>query len=128
MAAREYSVNVAPAAADDTVVLFRARRDGRLNGADYVQSANATAVTSYTVKIRNQTAARDLTATIDIKALGALAGESFVLGADPSYVAGDVIVAVFEETGGTVTSPGEAGFTMELDEYVGSLGGPAWAG
>jgi hypothetical protein len=91
--------------ADATVTLFPVSRRMRLIGSSYSQSVDATAATSYTAIIKN--GSTNMTAALDIKALGAAAVSHFVpLSTDAAVLQkGDVVSVAFNETGGTATSP-----------------------
>lgn len=104
-------------AADATINLFRASRKMKIRKATYVQTADATAVTSYTCTLRKATGPTALTAGLDIKALAANAGNDFALvssDADRIIPAGEIVHAFFDETGGTVTAPGIVGIVIEV--------------
>lgn len=101
--------------ADVTIQGFKATRDMRLLRASYQQTADATAVTSYTCQLKNGATA--LTSALDIKALAATAGADFagILATAASDLKdGDVLTVVFDETGGTVTAPGRVTILLEL--------------
>lgn len=103
------------ATADATVQGPKMVRKVRLTKASYQQTADATAVTSFTLTLMNGAVA--LTSALDIKAIAATAGSDFVIttvdGAD-ILADGDVITAVFNETGGTVTAPGQVTIVLEF--------------
>lgn len=85
--------------------------------ASYAQTADATAVTSFTLTLKNGSTA--LTSALDIKALGATTSghADFVTtttDANRVMADGDQISAVFDETGGTVTAPGEVVIMLEF--------------
>lgn len=101
------------ATADATLQLFVATRKCRVIRASYVQAANATAVTSFTALIQNDTGSVALTDAIDIKALGAATAKDFAV-VDSDLADGDIVEIVFNETGGTVTAPGLVGLTLEI--------------
>lgn len=104
---------------DTTLNLFRAPSRMRILKATYLQTADATAATSYTCQIQDATKSTNLTSALDIKALGANAGADFagIPAADDSdglINDGDRVVAVFDETGGTVTGPGDVQLMLEV--------------
>lgn len=100
---------------DATVQGPKMVRKVRLIKASYQQTADATAATSYTLTLMNGAVA--LTSALDIKDIAATAGADFVVttvdGAD-ILADGDVITAVFNETGGTVTAPGQVAIVLEF--------------
>lgn len=103
------------ATADATIQGPKVTRKVRLVRASYQQTSDATAVTSYTLQLMNGAVA--LTSALDIKAIAATAGADFVVTAvaDADILAdGDVITAVFNETGGTVTAPDQVAIALEL--------------
>lgn len=106
--------------ADATYPLMRALDDGVLNAATFAQQLDATAVTSLTATIRNTTQSKDMTAALDIKALAALGVATFTLTpANCRFKAGDLIVLVYDETGGTVTAPGECSIALDITQGTG---------
>jgi hypothetical protein len=103
------------ATADATVQGPKMTRKVRLVRASYQQTADAEAATSFTLTLMNGAVA--LTSALDIDALGATAGADFVITTVDNadiLADGDVITAVFNETGGTVTAPGQVAITLEL--------------
>lgn len=101
--------------ADLTVQGFKATRKMRLIKASYQQTADATAVTTYTAQLKNGSVA--MTDALDIKGIAATAGADFVIStvAGATTLAdGDVLTVVFDETGGTVTAPGIVGILLEF--------------
>lgn len=108
------------ATADGNYPLLRALDDGVLNAATFAQQFDATAVTTLTVQIRNATQAINMTAALDIKALAALGVAAFSLThANCRFKKDDLIVLVYDETGGTVTAPGLCVVAMDLTQGVG---------
>lgn len=101
--------------ADVTIAAFVATRKMRLIRASYIQESNATAVTSYTVQLKN--GATNLTDALDIKTLVADTAADFA-GIPASKSAdladGDILDVVFNETGGTVTAPDRVGILLEF--------------
>lgn len=91
--------------ADATVTLFATARKMKLISASYVQSVDATAVTSYTAVINNGAVA--MTSALDIKTLAEDVSAQFeVVSTSAADMAqGDILSIVFNETGGTATSP-----------------------
>jgi len=88
----------------------------RVKAASYGQTADA-AATAMDLKLRNETQSQDLTAALDIAALGALAGAQFVMdstGEDLICEAGDVINLVNTVDTGT-TAPGEVQVVMDIE-------------
>ena len=105
------------ATADATHYGPKITRNMRIVRASYAQTADATAVTTYTCTLKN--GSTNLTSALDIKALGATtAGHAdfavTATAADKFLQDGDQISAVFDETGGTVTAPGEVTILLEL--------------
>lgn len=99
-------------AADATFNLFRVPRRCELRRATYIQTAAATAATSYTATLQN--GSTNISNALDIKALGANGSAEFSLVGVPVLNRGDVIKVFFNETGGTVTAPGVVGIALEL--------------
>lgn len=103
---------------DVTVQLFMASSKMRILSAKYIQSVDATAVTSYTALLQNVTGSVSLAALLDIKALGADAPADFDVVKDDDaagiLAAGDIVQVVFNETGGTATSPEVVFITIEV--------------
>ena len=102
-------------AADATFQGPKATRDMRLLKASYQQTDDATAVTSYTLTLKNGATA--LTTALDIKGIAATAGADFagIAATNASDLKdGDVMTAVFDETGGTVTAPGVVTIMLEF--------------
>lgn len=103
--------------ADATFRLFRVPRKCRVRKITYSQTADATAATTFTVKIRKATGPTDLTAALNIKLQGANYSADMALSstvADLVIPAGEVLQAFFDETGGTVTAPGIVGIAIEV--------------
>lgn len=103
--------------ADATFYGPKITRKMKLIRASYAQTADATAVTSYTCQLKNGSTV--LTSALDIKALGATtSGHSdFTMTTtekDKILADGDQITAVFDETGGTVTAPGAVTVMLEF--------------
>lgn len=90
---------------DVVVTTFAAARRMKLVRASYVQSVDATAVTSYTATIKNGSTA--MTSALDIKTLAEDTTADFVvLSTDDAILAdGDILSVDFNQTGGTATSP-----------------------
>jgi len=102
--------------ATTTFNILRATQKCRFRAASYLQ-ANDTDGTK-TIKLRNETKAVDLTAALDVAALGANAGAAFVrttvLG-DRIIAVGDRISLVFTETVAGTVDPGEVRVLIELE-------------
>jgi len=102
--------------ADATVAnVFIAPRKVKFIGGKYVQSANATAATTFvaTLKVGSTSVSQDL----DIKTLGADAVGSILASAtegDTVLAEGAQLDVVFNETGGTVTAPATCNLTLEF--------------
>jgi len=82
----------------------------------FVQEADA-AGTAMTVKVRNETQSTDITSTLDIAALGALAGGVVPVtaaGAALRCAAGDVLSLVHAVTSGT-TAPDECQVVLDIE-------------
>lgn len=105
------------ATADATIYGPKITRNMYFVRASYAQSADATAVTTYTCQLKNGSTA--LTTALDIKALGATTSghadfTTTSTSADQFLQDGDQITAVFDETGGTVTAPATVNILIEL--------------
>jgi hypothetical protein len=100
--------------ADATVKLFAATRKMRLIRATYIQSVDATAVTSYVATLNN--GATTMTNALNIKALSNDVVADFVVKttADAVLKKGDRLSVVFDETGGTATSPEVVDLLLEF--------------
>lgn len=102
--------------ADATFLLARMPKC-KVRSATYVQTADATAVTSYTATLVNATGPVNVTAALDIKAIAATAGADFVLSTvagATNFAHGDILRVFFDETGGTVTAPGLVTILVEV--------------
>ena len=101
--------------ADATFRLVRLPRKCKIRKVTYSQTADATAVTSFTAQLQSATGPTSLTAALDIKLQGANFSADMVLSAPGQIVpAGQVLQLVFDETGGTVTAPGYVGLAVEV--------------
>ena len=103
--------------ADVTVALFSASRKVKLTKASYVHEAAATAATTYTALLQNDTGSVAMSTALDIKALGAGADSLFAgvpTDLDAVLEIGEILEIVFNETGGTVTAPGRVGLMLEF--------------
>lgn len=91
--------------ADATLTFFAASRKMKLIAASYVQSVDATAVTSYTAILKN--GSTNMTSALDIKTLAEDVAAQFVVVStkDADMAQGDILSIVLNETGGTATSP-----------------------
>lgn len=95
----------------DSFVVFYAPFDLKIRAASYSQEDDC-AGTNVTGKLRNETTSTDLTATLDLDALGAMAGGNFVVN-DVLVNAGDVVSFV---TAGTITTaPGSVGLMLDIE-------------
>lgn len=95
--------------------VFVAPRKMRFVGGSYVQSANATAATSFTAQLK--VGATAISEALDIKTLGADAPGYFVgsvVSADRTIAKGAQVDVVFDETGGTVTAPADVTVCLEF--------------
>jgi hypothetical protein len=105
------------ATADATYQLGAVPKKCRIRAATYVQESAATAVTSFTCLLQNKTGTVALVTALDIKALAAATKADFVLSTVAGALdlaAGDIIEAVFNETGGTVTAPDLVSIILEV--------------
>ena len=103
--------------ADVTVAVFSASRKMKLINASYVHESAATAATSYTVLLQNDTGSVAMSTALDIKALGAGADSLFAgipTNNDAVLEVGEILELVFNETGGTVTAPDRVGIMLEF--------------
>jgi hypothetical protein len=103
-----------PGTSDAEPVVFIASRRSKVISAKYYQAADATADTTFTAQLLNGGTA--ISALLDIKTLGAATVASFVVKTnnDAVLAAGDVVSLDFDETGGTVTAPGQVLLAVEL--------------
>ena len=100
--------------ADATVSLFAATRRMKLIRASYVQSVDATAATSYTATLQNGSTA--MTSALDIATLAEdVVADFAVLSTDDAILEdGERLSVVFNETGGTATSPEVVNIMLEF--------------
>jgi hypothetical protein len=97
-----------------TFPLFRAPYSLRIRSADFLQEADADG--DKTVKLRDETAAADLSAALDIDALGALAGGTIVLSdSDTRIAAGNVVSLVYTVVTAGVQAPDECTVALDLE-------------
>lgn len=103
-----------PGVADAEPVVFIASRRSKVISAKYYQAVDATAATSFTAQLLNGATA--ISELLDIKALSSATVASLVIKTDNDAVlaAGDVVSLDFDETGGTVTAPGQVLLVVEL--------------
>lgn len=98
-------------AADATFYILPVHKRCEIVAARYVQSAAATAATSYTATLRVGTTG--ISDALNIKGLAAGTPASWSI-TRTELKPGDVINIFFDETGGTVTPPGVVGIAIEL--------------
>jgi len=101
--------------ADATVQLFVAPRAMRFVSGSYIQSVDATAVTSYTATVEVGSTA--LSQALDIKTLADATAGYFLPSAtslDRNIAKGDIVEINFNETGGTATSPELVNVVLEF--------------
>lgn len=99
-----------------TYNVFTAPEKMRFRAASYLQAADTDG--TKTLKLRNETKSVDLTADLDIDALGANAGAQFVpttVNGDRYIAKGDRISMVFTETVAGTVDPGEVRVMIELE-------------
>jgi hypothetical protein len=115
---KEFSTNVdLDATATRTVPLFQVPARGErmtLEDANYTQELDADG--TKTVKIRNRTKSRDLTAELDVDALAAQASGAFVLtaGVNKDVDPGDQLELVYTVTVAGTVAPGETAIYMRF--------------
>ena len=103
--------------ADVTIPIFSASRKMKLINASYVHESAATAATTYTALLQNDTGSVAMSTALDIKALGAGADSLFAgvpTNNDAVLEIGEVLEIIFNETGGTVTAPDRVGIMLEF--------------
>jgi len=102
-------------AGDATVNLFYASRKMRFVGGSYVQSADATAATTFTATVEVGT--QQLSQDLDIKTLADATVAHFLPSAtstDRDIAKGALVELNFNETGGTVTAPADVEVVLEF--------------
>jgi hypothetical protein len=100
---------------DATVNLFYATRKLRFVGGSYIMDAEATAATTFTATVEVGT--QQLSQDLDIKTLAADTVAHFLPSAtsnDRDIAKGALVELNFDQTGGTVTAPGNVEVVLEF--------------